>query len=470
MIVNLPPGRDVDVTKYQENGRVFLFNGNVRRQKLGHTLLLGHLECFDVALREVGEFAHFCTLASNSLLVRRFDRVAAAATLQTTRHVGSIDLDNLPELWWWPTVRKSPDFIVSLKQLVQNAKIASCQIEGLFAARDDWAVVHAKSAQIGELGLLVAPDALFPFEEILPATFFVNGGSAHYIQICHVFWERTHEHPVTINDLAEISTRYPAHIFAMKWFERDPDNVETALVSQSWSRDLLAQLDISLRTRDLRSLATQRRQLERLAAFLREFEAQCGAYSAFNKHWAGISEYPSQSAAILQQPIQAARQWMQVYTGIDAADRRNAVFLYLENTQDRFHLEISIWQGGRIRIEAACAAPAPGAAPVPGNAGVSSTRLEGYVYISPLQGGGNCTFRMRVPSPCDAEQGGFMDQVVLAHDNRYTPTPVWDTEEIKDEKIYYFRHKDSGTSGHVWFGAPIFLNTSIDWVLEVMLC
>jgi hypothetical protein len=63
-----------------------------------------------------------------------------------------------------------------------------------------------------------------------------------------------------------------------------------------------------------------------------------------------------------------------------------------------------------------------------------------------------------------------MDQVVLAHDNRYTPTPVWDTEEIKDEKIYYFRHKDSGTSGHVWFGAPIFLNTSIDWVLEVMLC
>ncbi|ESQ76405.1 hypothetical protein [Asticcacaulis sp. AC402] len=63
-------------------GRAFIFNGATPRHVVGHTLLIGHLESFQIALNVIGQFDYFCTLASNNLFVRRYDVREAVRKLE----------------------------------------------------------------------------------------------------------------------------------------------------------------------------------------------------------------------------------------------------------------------------------------------------------------------------------------------------------------------------------------------------
>ena len=228
LVVNLPPGREIACPVAEHSDRVLVITGALPRRKFGHTLLNGHLEAFEAALGHFGPFGYFCPLASNSLFARRFDPVAAQMALARSGHVTGVDLNDLPDTWYWPMLARSPDLIPFLRDTWGLTRVGNNQIEGLFAAASDWGLLHARRAEIIALGATMRPDGEFPMEEIVPATILCTFGSGRYVHLCHMFWDRPPTDNVRLDDVMGIGERFPDHVCLLKWFERSPANLITA--------------------------------------------------------------------------------------------------------------------------------------------------------------------------------------------------------------------------------------------------
>ncbi|MDB5373644.1 MAG: type domain protein [Belnapia sp.] len=443
LVLNLPaaaPGEPLPVIPPAAAGRVFAIRGTVARRKLGHTLLAGHLEAFGFAQEKLGAFGHFCPLASNSLMVRRFDRAAALRLLAETRLVPQIDLADPPDMWWWPFIRRNPRVIRSLAEDWGITRSLGSQIEGLFAARADWGLLHARFADVLALGGLMEPADVFPLEEVLPVAVFLNHGSGHYINICHVHWTRPDGGKVTVGDLLDLAADHPPHICAMKWFDRSGDAPPTAAVTEAWSLGLLAALGEA----DANQRLGQRLLLEQFTAALRTREV----FTSFGEAWgeAGFGFGPDVLA------VRGGR--LAIPTGAVPAE---AAYLYLAETGEPVTVTLEVAPGPATRVRLGCHAMADGLE-------ASSGRVVGHLYLSPLRDTGHWTCRLRLAPAGEAAIG----HVTLAAGGRYQPIRPHHATAADGWCEYYFRCGDAPVEGQVWFGLPLLAGVEYQVLLDLI--
>ncbi len=451
LVLNMPVGREISCQAIERSDRVFVFNGAVKRHKFGHTLLNGHVETFDHALRVIGDFDYFCPLASNSLLVRPFDLAATKARRQTHHHSASVDVTDPPGHWWWPKFRQTPALGEFIQQTWNIRLLCQNQIEGLFATRSDWGLVHASRAEIAELGRLMDPRARFALEEILPSTLITNFGSSFFTYVCRILGSRGHEQPVRIDDLLGLLDDEPAQFCAVKWFERSPHDLAAVAVAQPWSRELLAGLRHSIAAGDALDLLTQRTILEAVVASLRRHEVP---------HATQDAEAPFPALAFGQQ-LTASRQLL-------ALDERRtasgdaAAYLVMEDTGHALRLDVRIGSAGERRISInAERVLAPDAAP-------DEPVLEGYLYLTPTAGLHGRIVRLTVPLPPDADQEQAVRHVIVRSGPHHKQLPPWHVSDANGMRSYYFQPVAVAEHDPVWLGLPVFSRWRFDAALDLI--
>ena len=468
LLVNLPPGRAIpDVPPHE---RIVLFNGDTRRHKSGHTLLMGHLESYALALRRFGEFDYFCPLASNSLFVRRFDPAAAVRQLRAghkvpvdldiTYDVG-LDMDRLPDNWHWPKIAGNPKLRAFLKERWNVARLSENQIEGLMATRADWGLLHARMTEFPALGELLVQEewAFLPMEEILPSTFFLSFGSGRYVNICHVFWNRfnhTGSGRVTIDELLGFN-RYPAHLCLAKWFERDVRAVETAAVTQPWSRSLLAALATAAPSRGAGERLLQRLLLENLAASLRAREIA----TPFSAGWQSPPGQALPPCVFHDPRLPAMRQMVHLPTRPAGAGQHSDAHLYLDHTGHEIDLSVHVAHAAaatRVRLDCT----RPGAA----REDPAAPTLEGFLYLRAAWSGATPMVRMRVPSS-QPEGQRVTRSIVVMRDGTYTRTAALHAETHGEVTDHYFGGNGPAEDGF-WFGIPFFADQRFEAELTLI--
>ncbi len=450
LLVNLPPGRTVP--EVPSHHRVVVFNGRTQRQKFGHTLLVGHLESYATALQR-DRFDYFCPIASNSLFFRRFDPSAMIRQLRAGHKVPTdldvtfdigLDIDRLPGNWHWPKIAGNPPLRDFLKHRWGLAHLSQNQIEGLTASTADWNLLHERMAEFPLLGDLLAHEgsAFLPLEEILPASFFLQSGSGRYVNICHVFWNRfnhTGSGRVTIDELVGFG-RSPAHLCLVKWFERDPCALETVAVTRPWGQTLLASLPSGPAVHGAGERLLQRLLLESLAAALRLRETT----TPFTEGW---QTHPTDALpCTFHDPcLLAVRQMLRLPTGRDGSD----AYLYLDHTQHRIDLSVTIAQASASLVRLDCAridAPAEDA---------KGPTLEGFLYLRASSAGVEPLVRVRVlTSQAGREQ--VMRSIVVMRDGSYMPVASLHSEPQGDAMDYYFSVNGLPGNDGFWFGIPFF--------------
>jgi hypothetical protein len=460
LVINLPPGRIPCLESVYWAGRVFIFNGAVSRAKVGHSLLLGHIESFDFFIKAVGDFELFCPLASNSLFFRHYDIKAAVARLQASQGKLLVSLDELPSSWWWVNVKKSVRFVAFLRDRWGLVRVSASQIEGLLAARADWETLHSRMNEIAELGATIDRENAFPLEEILPSTFFTNFGSGQFTHICHMFWNRhkTSGGLARIDDFLDTQTKISDHICVMKWFRREAHAIETAAVTQDWSARLLNELQSSLEKGQSRDLLTQRMIIEELAISLRKKEkwgplAQCLRSDA-------LAEPDSYEFSL--QRVHAVRQ--QISLGTAKKDcAASPAYIYMENTKHEVELEVHITQNAATLIQIDCHTTT-------GDCNLKDPLLlEGYLYLSRPLGSAKCVFRLQIISPTITEQRlTVAKNIVFARAGRFNRSPVaYSLDNAGFNEYYYFAEEDVKEE-EMWFGLPIYWGTELRAVIDVM--
>ena len=469
LLVNLPPGRAVpDVA---ESGRVIVFNGDTHRSKFGHTLLMGHLESFALAEKRVGQFDYFCPLASNSLFVRRLDPAAVMRQLRAghkvpvdldiTYDVG-LDIDQLPSNWHWPKISENRLLIDFMKARWGVRRLSQNQIEGLLASSADWALLHARMADLPSLGVLLTQEvsSFLPLEEILPATFFLSFGTGCYVNICHVFWyDFNHKGSgiVTIDDLFGFGN-YPAHLCLLKWFERDPEVVETAAVTRSWSQALLAEHAAVPGGASIKDVLSQRLFLQKLVALLSMQEV----VNPFTRCWQSSPDETLAPCTFQDPSLQSMRQIIHLPAGREGADHRGDAYLYFENTHHHLKLTVDVQHGSTTRLRLACSPSGMGGQETSAAAPV----LEGYLYLRQSWQNKPPVVRVRVPTG-SPNSGRTLDQVVLMYDELYTPIRAMHVERHQDVTDHYFSY-DGPANNVFWFGLPFFTESTFDAAMDVL--
>ncbi len=462
LFVNLPPDRSIpkDWTTNQ-CARIHVFNGAVTRHKNGHTLILGHLEGFSKAISQFEDFHLFCSLASNSMMVRRFDIGATLHALQTPRSDAGFDVDNLPDNWWWPTLKKNPDAIRCLRDNWKLKRMWDNRIEGLVATQSDWATLHARSSSIIDMAKLMDPDSLVPLEEFLPSTAICHFGSGQYTNICHVFWDRlrTTQGKVEIGDLLDLPSLYPAHICLMKWFERDAASSETFAVTRSWSRELFADITDATQGGNTNHAHVRRIFLAKIVDAMRKRERFMPITSA----WSSGSGAAPGKHVFPKMLLEAQRQKVAISSDIEKRNEPPHAYVLLEKTGHSLELEITIDPGATTSLRLLCN---PAGTNV--STGDGPSVLEGYVYLNSCMGP-QCSFRIRIPIPLAESQESAVRGVVLAQNSLYRRVAVWHTESAEGYRDYYYRNDVFRDAGEIWFGLPFYTQSSLEGDVDVLI-
>ncbi|MFZ4565796.1 MAG: hypothetical protein ACOYMY_04970 [Prochlorococcaceae cyanobacterium] len=223
------------------SSRVTVFRGGFERKAFGHTLLAGHMECFERATLDNPEFEYFTTVASNSLFFRFFDISEVLSRLESsTRRKPSVPLANLPDRWYWPKLRSQGTACETLAAKWKLELLVDGQIEGRVAHRSDWQLV--KDVQASLVSNWSALEA--PLEEILPPTVIHALGSGHTLNVCHNrFVEAKASYRGGFVKTADlVAPSLPDHICMIKWFERSILSPETLQVVTDHGRDLTSWL------------------------------------------------------------------------------------------------------------------------------------------------------------------------------------------------------------------------------------
>ncbi len=452
LVINLPSGRTIPCPLAERSERVLVFSGEVKRRKFGHTLLSGHLEAFGHADRTLGGFDFFCPLASNSLFARPFNLGAALEKLKVKPVTTSNDLDDLMEVWWWVKVRRNPRFIAFLKERWGLTHVSQNQIEGLLAARSDWAVLHERSGQILELGATIEPEQEFPMEEILPATLIKQFGSGHFAYICHIFWARSYQGKVVLADILDMPRLFPDEICILKWFDRDPDDPATAAVSTGWIQDLLGQVSDDLRTGPAATRFAHRMILEQVARVMAEREA----FGPMTAGWWTEATEPDRRRLALTRTVAMRREMITLPIEPEAGRDLKPLYLYTENTGHDVRLSLEISEADSTTIVFSASLP-------DGTADADSV-LEGYLYLQTLVAAGSRVFRLR----CVSATRDMRDRIVVIQDARgYHRTPSCHAIDGEVPEFYY-QHAPVADDGEMWVGIPFFSRFAVTLTVDII--
>lgn len=459
LVVNLPSGRTIVCPVAEESDRVLVFCGQVQRRKFGHTLLSGHLESFEHASRTVGSFEFFCPLASNSLFARPFNLGAATEKLKVKPRTTSNDLDNLLEVWWWVKVKRNPRFIAFLKEVWGLTHVSQNQIEGLFAARSDWAVLYDRFPQILELGGTIESDMEFPMEEILPASLIKQFGSGHFAYICHIFWTRSYQGKVVLADILDMPSLFPDEICIFKWFERNPNDLATAAVSTGWIQALLGQVSEDLRTQPASVRFAHRMILEQVAHIMAEREA----FVPMTAGWWTEATAPDQRRVTLIRTIRVQREMIPLPVELEAGRDLKPFYLYTENTRHDVRLSLEISEADSTTV-------AFGASLVDDGAEAAETAeavLEGYLYLQVVAEPSSRVFRLRFMSATSDMRDRISRNVVIQQGQdhrRVSPCHAVDGEVAE----FYYRHDLVAGRDGMWFGIPFFSRFAVTLAVDVI--
>ena len=352
--------------------RVHLIAAQEPRRAHGHTLLAGHIQSYRYARQHMPEFAWFTTTASNALFVRPDDNAAAYAAVARSKRGCHIALDAMPVNWWWPKLGECGPLLEYLTGECGFTHASDGQIEGLTAARADWDVLDDRMDRIAEIARTLPAASLFPFEEVLPGTFFANLGSGRYVHTCKVLWNHDRVlRAVTMSHLLAAQHDLPAHVASMKWFERDLSSPPTVAVCTPIGRDLLALATSTAQP----SLATALMVHDLARALSRVAEGAPWQHPAWHDH-----------------PGPVTLDWHgQVTRGIvplAGSAGAELAYLYLEATGAEVRIavdvEISGEHAGRIRI--ACQPHGEAAEAHPADAGSVQAVLYLRTRCTPGQG------------------------------------------------------------------------------------
>ncbi len=458
LVINLPSGRTIPCPAAENSERVLVFSGEVQRRKFGHTLLCGHLESFEHASRTVGAFDFFCPLASNSLFARPFNLPAALEKLRTRPETTSNDLDDLMEVWWWVKVKRNPRFIAFLKRVWGLTHASQNQIEGLFAARSDWAVMHERFGQILELGGTIEPGMEFPMEEILPATLIKQFGSGHFAYICHIFWARSYQGKVVLADILDMPSLFPDEICILKWFERDPNDLATAAVSTGWIQSLLGHVSQDLRTESAASRFARRMILEQVTRALAEREA----FGPVTAGWWTEATEPDRRWVALTQTVTMRREMIALPVELEAGRDLKPFYLYTEGTGHDVRLNLGISETDSTTILLGTSLEGEEAAEAE-----ADPVLEGYLYLQALAPPGSRVFRLRCVSGTPDMRDRISGNVVIQDGGGHHRVPPCRPVDGEAAEFYYQHDPVAGEEG-TWFGIPFFSRLAVTLTLDVI--
>jgi len=214
--------------------RVHIINSKIKRNKWGATLLNGHVENYIFQRDNIkGDDKLFCTLASNALFVRNYDKDSILLELQNSNN--NIKSDFLSNLngWWWHRVKNNKLFCNAF-----DDKLANSQIEGLLTYAENWEIISKKMPELLEISDGIDEKDIFPFEEIVPATMIASSNKNNLIHVCKIMWERFDLHKQYVG-IDEIFTTFKVeknqlytnlvenNIFLVKWFIRNNNSLPT---------------------------------------------------------------------------------------------------------------------------------------------------------------------------------------------------------------------------------------------------
>ncbi len=458
LLINLPPDRAIPERPATISDRVRLFNGRVTRAKLGHTLLAGHIESLRFANDLLGTFDYLCPMASNSLFVRRFDLAATEKGLDmlTPPRPATVPLDDVPDGWWWRTVKQDGRLIPFMRTRWDLAIGCSFQIEGSFASRDDWMEVGCRLDELLEAPGLASPPLPFPLEEILPAIVFNNFGSGRHIRICHLYWARGAAAPVTVTDVIQDLWAMAPEICMAKWFERSATDPTTAALSTGWSAALLDELSRPAATMPPERRLISRLLLEELGRSLRERER----FEPITRRWWPHPALDGDRMLTFRGTLSAGHHGIALDDTLTLPSGDAAAYVMTEDMDRSLDLEIRIEQPtGAVRILAGpptAASEPPDAAPV----------LAGYLYLAPMAGTARTAIRVRVPEMAASDE--LLGRLAIRHANGIGHLSERHRARSAGSIEAYFMIADLDVSSGSWLGLPFFHGQRLDATVEVL--
>jgi len=463
LALNFPAGRDIPRTLSGISPRVHIFNGSIKREKWGHTLLMGHIESFEEARTVFPEFRYFATMASNGLLVREFDLAAALMQLPLASRVPvacerAYELDQSTDpadptyhgTWMWHHLRNSAGLGDYLKTELRLDQVSVTQIEGLFARREDWELLQERRGLIEGLSRYLSFDNFMALEELLPTSIFNRFGSGRYTHICRVLWSGTRE--TTVDDLLEMVPALPEHFCSLKWFDRSPVAQSTLAVTTDWGRALLA------KAQD-RQMTLDRFQETTLATKLIERMHGRERFGPLTNRWWNRDSEGRNGFRWTTRETPCERQQIRIGVPQAALPDQSPAFLFMEATGQRVSLAVSLQEDETDTVlRMSCSALSGDGGPV------SGVHLQGYLYLSGLQG--STVFRMSIKKDRCVPHD-ILSRTVFFDEFGYTVDYADRVERHEDVEKHYFVREARHAQGNVWIGLPVFCNATVEVSLAV---
>lgn len=463
LILNMPPGRAIPEHLKDLHPRIHLFNGEIKREKWGHTLLLGYIESIKQARHVFPNFNYFTTMSSNSLLVRNMDIAAAIAQLPLASRVPvaserSYERDqNIDVLkptqhgtWMWHHYRNSEGLGQYLFDKLQIEKLSITQIEGLFARREDWELILECRDIIAGFDEFISYDNFMALEELLPTSVFNTFGSGQYTHICRVLWSGTRQ--VTLDDLLDMAPCLPAHFCSLKWFDRDTTAQPTTAVTTQWGRYLL---EMGQGTNN--SLA--RFQETTLAQTFLARARQAERFGPLTNRWWNQTQHALNGLHWSARDLPCVRQLIDLDIPHLKPTHTSPAFLFMEATGLLLSISISIHEttDNKTRLRVSCSATTQEGTPI------SGIHLQAYLYLSGLCG--DTVFKMTIPHG-SCSPPGILGRTVFHDQHSYIVDHADRIEHEYDHDKYYFVRKARNPHEQVWLGLPIHCNATFEILLS----
>lgn len=463
LIINFPHDRKIP-NACTGNPRVHIFNGRTKREKWGHTLLIGHIEAFEEACSRFPDFRYFATMASNGLLVRQFDVASALMQLQLSSRVPTAcerayELDQEVDpvdptyhgTWMWHHLRNSTGLGDYIKSEFELDRVSVSQIEGLFARRSDWALVQDRRRAIDGLERFFSFENFMALEELLPTSLFNEFGSGEYTHVCRVLWSGTRQ--VTLDDLLQMTPRLPAHQCALKWFDRSPAAQPTLAVTTEWGRALMQMANNS------GSSLGQFQKTTLTSRLLKEMLAE-ELFGPITNTWWDSDLLGRNGFRWSVRDLPCERQ----YVSLDIPNLRPSgaepAYLFMEATGQLVSIALAMHETetGDTRIRLSCSTTTSTGAPV------SGVHLQGYLYLSGLRG--STVFLMTVERDrCSPNE--VLSRTVFYDEHGYVVDYADRLERDGNVEKHYFVREARGEDGQVWIGLPVCCNASAEFSLAV---
>ena len=218
---------DFDLRQIQSE-RVVIHRGKTLRDKLGATLLQGHIENFQFAKKLFNDEFYFCTVASNCLFFRKYEKQLLEKIINSKSDrtlINKVDYEKR-NFWWWPKISAVEGF----SQIFKNSLLNS-QIEGFITKSENWNHIEKFGQQLLEISANTPREYLFPFEEVVPST-VLTALNLNFTLLAKVFWERVNTEGTRFTAAADIlNPKVPKQICMYKWFHRSDSSFITQMVA-----------------------------------------------------------------------------------------------------------------------------------------------------------------------------------------------------------------------------------------------